>query len=98
MNVYNWFPQWHFYPPNHEDLLMKLNELAAQLNGLATQLDKATVEILTKIGELETALVDTEIPDEAAVMIEELKARAKALDDIVPDVVPEEPPVDPPIE
>ena len=74
---------------------MKLNELATQLNGLAAQLDKASGEIVAKIDELETALVDTEIPDEAAVMLEELKIKAQALDDIVPDAVPVEPAPEP---
>jgi len=70
---------------HHEVIIMKLNELATQLGGLAAQLDKASSEIVAKIDELETALADTEIPDEATVMIEELKAQAQALDDIVPD-------------
>lgn len=83
---------------NHEVIIMKLNELATQLSGLAAQLDKASAEIVAKIDELETALVDTEIPDEATVMIEELKAKAQALDDIVPDAVPVEPTPEPPAE
>lgn len=80
---------------NNEVISMKLNELATQLSGLAVQLDKAAAEIVGKIDELETALADTEIPDEATVMIEELKAKAQALDDIVPDFIPVEPPVEP---
>lgn len=74
---------------------MKLNELATALTGLSAQFNKATAEIVAKISDLETALADTDIPDEATVMIEELKAQAKALDDIVPDAPPAEPPVEP---
>mgnify|MGYP001766201502 CR=1 FL=1 len=70
---------------NHEVILMKLSELAMQLSALAAQLDKAAGEIVAKIDDLETALADTEIPEEAATAIEELKAKAQALDDIVPD-------------
>jgi hypothetical protein len=72
-----------------------LNELATVLTGLATQLDKASAEILGKIAELETALLESEVPDEAAVLIEDLKAKAQALDDIVPDAPPVEPPAAP---
>lgn len=90
MRIYNWLPQWHFHFHDNTVIPMKLNELAVQLGDLATQLDKATGEILAKISDLETALENTELPSEALAAIEALKVKAQALDDVVPDFVPTE--------
>jgi hypothetical protein len=68
-----------------EELMMRLNELTIALNALSAQLTKATGEILAKIEALEAALADAEIPDAAIALLDELKDKAQALDDIVPD-------------
>jgi hypothetical protein len=68
---------------------MKVSELAAAVSELSAQLAKAQGEILGKIDALEEALVDVELPDEAATALEGLRVGAQALDDIVPDVIPE---------
>lgn len=85
MSLLDWIPPI-FSNPTNKVMLMKLNELATQLSGLALQLDKATTEILTKIDDLEDALAATEIPEDALTALEALKVQARALDDVVPDV------------
>jgi hypothetical protein len=64
---------------------MKLSELLQALTDLQTQIEKAKAEILAKIAALELALSDVDVPADAQVKIDELKAAAQALDDIVPD-------------
>lgn len=70
---------------------MKLYELATTLNDLSVQLNKATGEIIDKITSLENALVDTDLPEDVAMLLGELKTQVKALDDIVPDAPPPTP-------
>lgn len=67
---------------------MKLSELAVAVTGISDQLAKAQAEIVAKIGELESALSDVEIPADAQTAIDNLKTSAQGLDDIVPDVIP----------
>lgn len=65
---------------------MKLNALSANLAALDVTLTKAKVEILTRIAELETALVDADIPQDAVDALAALSATATSLDDIIPDL------------
>jgi len=67
------------------EIKMKLSELLDALSALDDQIDKAQAEILAKIAALEAALVNVEIPADAQAKIDELKAAAQSLDDIVPD-------------
>jgi len=79
---------------NQEELLMKLSELTTAVAGVSAQLVKVRDEILAKIAALEAALVDVDVPVEAADAIDALRVQTQVLDDIVPDVV-HEPPVEP---
>lgn len=72
---------------------MKLNELAVTLTAVLDQLTKAKAEILGKISDLEAALVNVELPEDAQVALAALVVKAQALDDVVPDVEPIEPEV-----
>jgi len=79
------------------ELPMKLSELTTAVAGVSAQLVKVRDEILAKIAALEAALVDVDVPVEAADAIDALRVQTQVLDDIVPDVVPE-PPVEPVVE
>lgn len=72
---------------NPKEILMKLSELTSAIAGVSAQLTKVQNEVLTRLNDLENALIDVEIPEEAATAIEALRTQAQALDDIVPDVV-----------
>lgn len=74
---------------NPREILMKLSELTTAIAGVSAQITKAQDEILGKIAALETALIDVDLPEDAAAAIEALRSQTQALDDIVPDVVPE---------
>ena len=73
---------------------MKITELSTALVSLSDQLGKAQGEILGKIAALEAALVNVELPEEAVVAFDALRAQTQALDDIVPDEIVD-PVVDP---
>lgn len=73
----------------HEELLMKVSEIAATVNVLSEQLVKVQVEILGKIEALETALTDVDLPEDAIDALNALRGNVQAIDDIVPDVVAE---------
>ena len=75
----------------HEELLMKVSEIAATVNALSEQLVKVQVEILGKIESLETALTDVDLPEDAIDALNALRENVQVIDDIVPDVVVEEP-------
>jgi hypothetical protein len=77
---------------NSENVDMKLSELSGLLIDVLAQLAKAKAEILDKIENLETALGDVELPQDAQDALAALMAKAQALDDIVPDA---EAPVEP---
>lgn len=79
---------------NPREILMKLSELTSAIAGVSAQLTKAQDEILGKITALETALIDVDLPEDAAAAIEALRSQTQALDDIVPDVVPEPEPIE----
>ena len=73
-----------------EEIQMELAELAATINNVNEQLGKATEEIVTKIIELEDALLQSnEMSAEVEAAVASLKASAQALDDLNPDPVPE---------
>jgi hypothetical protein len=72
-----------------EDSLMKISELATAVSELSAQLAKVQTEILTKIENLEIALTDVELPEEAVASLDNLRMTVQTLDDIVPDVIPE---------
>lgn len=79
-------------------IIMKQNELAAQLNATAENVRKIETEtrtLLTKVADLQAALEnqDNVSPDlEAAAAA--LQAQVQVVDDLVPDA-PAEPPVEP---
>jgi hypothetical protein len=73
----------------HEEIVMKLNELSGVLTGLGTQLGKVQQEILDRIAALEAALTDVEVPEAAVVALGELVTSVQSLDDIVPDAIPD---------
>ena len=70
-----------------------VNELAAQLNTVNEQLNKAKVEIIAQVQALEGALQNVEIPLEAQDALNAIVATAQALDDLNPDEQPEQPEV-----
>ncbi len=70
---------------NGEVIKMKLSELSAMVVAISDQIAKAKIEVLAKITALEVALADVELPAEAQVALDGLKAKAQELDDIVPD-------------
>lgn len=84
---------------HNEVIYMKINELAGIIQASVEQLNKAhdeilakQAELLAKITDLEDALATAgEIPEEASLAIDALRASAQSLDDIVPDVIPSEP-------
>lgn len=80
---------FYYDPHAAKEILMKLSELATTVTGVSAQLTKVQNEVLTRLNDLENALIDVEIPEEAAAAIEALRTQAQALDDIVPDVVVE---------
>ena len=80
---------WILLSKQHEEIVMKLNELSGVLTGLGTQLAKAQQEILNRIAALEAALTDVEVPEAAVVALGELVTSVQSLDDIVPDAIPD---------
>ena len=73
----------------HEDILMKVSELSVAIAALSTQLSKVQGEILGKLTDLENALTDVDLPEEAIDALTVLRTNVQSLDDIVPDVTPE---------
>lgn len=92
---------FYYDPHAAKEILMKVSEIANAVTSVSAQLTKVQNEVLTRLNDLENALIDVEIPEEAATAIEALRTQAQALDDIVPDVVVDptpEPVVDPVVE
>ena len=78
---------------HHEEILMRLSELQAQLaagfDSANAQLAKVKTEILAKLDELTQLALDPEVdPTALAVKADEVKAAIQAIDDIVPDAPP----------
>lgn len=69
-------------------IIMKLNEVAGVLTGIKDQVVKSKGEILKRISDLEAALANTELPQEATDAIAALKTEVQAVDDINPDAQP----------
>ncbi len=69
----------------HKETMMKLSEAIALLTSVDAQMEKAKTEILQKIADLEASLADVELPPEAQAIVNDLRVKAQALDDIVPD-------------
>jgi len=69
-----------------DKLIMKVSELAAVLEAVRSQIKKASTEIMAKIEALSSS--DPDLSPEALAALSDIKASAKALDDIVPDAVP----------
>jgi hypothetical protein len=80
---------WMLLSKQHEEIVMKLNELSGVLTGLGTQLVKVQQEILDRIAALEAALTDVEVPEAAVTALSELTVAVQSLDDIVPDAIPD---------
>lgn len=66
-------------------VMMKINELAAKVNGLADQLTKASMEINAQLEVLRNA----DLPDDAVAALDRIAAVTQALDDLNPDMAPE---------
>lgn len=71
-----------------DKVMVKLNEVAGQLQAVNDRLLKAKVEIIDRINVLEEALGDVDLPAEAGDALTALMATAQALDDINPDPEP----------
>lgn len=71
-------------------LIMKTADLAATLQKIDDQLDKAKTEIVGQIQALKDALANagTDVPPEAQAALDRLTTLAQALDDITPDAPP----------
>jgi uncharacterized phage infection (PIP) family protein YhgE len=63
----------------------KVNELAARLDAVTAQLEKAKTEIVAKVDALVAALDNVELPADASAKLAELQAKAQELDDLNPD-------------
>jgi len=72
-------------PKQVEFIMAKLSELSATLNALSGQLDKIKSELSGRIKDLEDALNNVDIPDDAVAALESIKSTVNVLDDIVPD-------------
>ena len=89
---------FYYDPHAAKEILMKVSEIANAVTSVSTQLTKVQAEVLTRLNDLENALIDVELPEDAVTAINGLRTQAQALDDIVPDVVVEptpEPVVEP---
>jgi hypothetical protein len=78
-----------------KEILMKLSDILQQNESIKSQLNKAEVEIVKRVADLQAAidkltqqLADVELTPEQAASFDELKVAAQALDDINPDDVP----------
>jgi len=72
-----------------EEILVKLEELAASMLTISNQLNKAKDEILSKIADLNDAVAAAQdVPAEVVNAVSGVIAAAQALDDIVPDAPP----------
>lgn len=81
-----------FVPVSRNDLrkaeqriVMKVSELSTALGNIATQLDKAQAEIVAEIAALKAALENVDLPADAQTALDNLSAKAQALDDLNPD-------------
>jgi chromosome segregation ATPase len=68
-----------------KEISMTGQEALAAIQAVGTQLEKAQAEIVAKLEELTAALSNANLSPEAEAALADLKAKAQALDDIVPD-------------
>lgn len=69
-----------------ETIMTSQAELATQLQDLAAQTEKARTEVLTKIGDLESAIANAgNTTPEVDAALAALKGAVQGVDDIVPD-------------
>lgn len=66
-------------------ILMKATELSTQLTNLTAQVNKVKAEVLKRITDLEAALSNVDLPEEAVIALDGLKTALQAVDDINPD-------------
>lgn len=81
-----------------EEIMTKVNDVAAQLQNIVTQLDKAKEEIITRVTELQTSLQNVELPADAEAALASLAVAAQALDDLNPDPEPVAEPAPTPVD
>jgi hypothetical protein len=70
------------------NIMVKLSELSGILAEITAQNDKANAEILARLDELEDALSDVDLPEEAISALESLCASVQVSDDFVLDQPP----------
>ncbi len=105
MNFFDKLRRLIFGVTNHE-LLMKLNEVKAQIAAATAASTEAFQEISAKLTAMQTQIddliagaSDPEVTDEAFLAdLQKLKQTTEQLKDIVPNAPPVEPPVTPPVE
>lgn len=76
-----------------DKIIMKQSELAANLEGVSSQLSKAKDEILAELDKLRAS--DPDLSPEGIAAVQKLGNIAQALDDVIADAPP---PVEPPVE
>jgi DNA anti-recombination protein RmuC len=78
---------------NLTKIMSQLDQLETRLSAIGETLTKATGEITTEIAALREALANVDLPASALAALEQLEAKAQALDDIIPDAPGAEEPV-----
>jgi ElaB/YqjD/DUF883 family membrane-anchored ribosome-binding protein len=81
----------HVGQPEVKEIIMKLDEVIAQVSAISSQLSRARAEILDRIQKLQDAMGD--LTPEQVAAIDQLKAAAASIDDIAPPI--EEPAPEP---
>jgi hypothetical protein len=83
----------HCLNHNLKEISMKLSDILAANVSLKDQLTKVDVEIVKRLGDLQTAideltqqLADLELTEEQAASFDAVKVAAQALDDLTPDI------------
>lgn len=69
----------------HEEILMKLKDLAAALTDIDGKLTEAQTEITSEITKLRDALGDVDLSPEAEAALTAIQTKANALADVVPN-------------
>ena len=79
------------------DIMTQVNDLAAKIEAVNAQLEKAKNEIINHINALQDALANVELPADAEVALNNLMGAAQALDDLNPDAPAPEPTPEEPV-
>jgi hypothetical protein len=69
----------------HEEIIMKLSQLATALQSVDGKLTEASTEIIALIQTLRDQLGDVEIPADAEATLTAITTKATALADVVPN-------------